>query len=128
VGGHATLHLPGKKGCLNCAYVDNSDFSRGLSSNLNFIDKNQNLTKNIAGCGDLFLPYSGIDASQTAVMASELAIKYLLGKVPESASVSWKGCADEAVENGIELTHRFYNFSESLTKIPLYHEGCDVCK
>lgn len=127
VGGHATLQVPGSKGCLFCAYVDNTNMCRGLASNLNFIETNQDLTINNAGCGDLFLPYSGIDASQTAVMTSHLAAQYLLGNVRESSLMSWKGQGQDAIDKGVELTHRFHNFSGSLSRISLYHEGCDVC-
>jgi len=127
VGGHATLQVPGSKGCLFCAYVDNTTMARGLASNLNFIETNQDVTINNAGCGDLFLPYSGIDASQTAVMSSHLAVQYLLGNVGESSSISWKGQGQDAIDKGIELTHRFHNFTGSLSRNLLRHEGCDVC-
>lgn len=127
VGGHATLQIQGSKGCLLCAYVDNTSLCRGLASNLNFIEQNQDVTVNHAGCGDLFLPYSGIDASQTAVMAAHLAVDYLLGNISESSSISWKGHGQDAIAKNIELTHRFHHFSGSLSRIPLYHEGCDVC-
>jgi len=128
VGGHATLSMPGKKGCLLCAFVDNNSLSRGLTSNLSFIEPNQKLTTNIAGCGDLFLPFSAIDAGKTAGIASELAVQYLLSQVGESCSVSWKGEDFEAIQHEISLTHRYYNFSESLKRIPLVHEGCDKCE
>lgn len=128
VGGHVTLSLPEKKGCLLCAFVDNNSFSRGLASNLSFIEPNQSLTTNIAGCGDLFLPFSNIDAGKTASIAAELAIQHLLGRVEESCSVSWKGDDFEAVEHDIALTHRYYNFSESLVRLSLHHEGCDRCE
>ena len=49
VGGHATLDIPQSKGCLRCAYVDHSDLSRGLASNLNFLEPNQDVTLNHAG-------------------------------------------------------------------------------
>lgn len=128
VGGHATLSLPEKKGCLLCAFVDNNSFSRGLASNLSFIESNQNLTTNIAGCGDLFLPFSSIDAGKTAHIAAELAVQHLLGRVDESCSVSWKGDNFEAVKHNIALTHRYYHSAESLVKVPLHHEGCDQCE
>jgi molybdopterin/thiamine biosynthesis adenylyltransferase len=127
VGGHATLSVPNQAGCLNCAYMDNNTFKRGLVSNLNFIEKNQNLTRNIAGCGDLFLPYSGIAASKTALIASELAIKHLSGGLNQSSAISWKGNDDQAEQAEVELTHRYYNFKSQLEILPLYHEACDVC-
>ncbi|MFB2706984.1 HesA/MoeB/ThiF family protein [Marinobacter shengliensis] len=127
VGGHATLSIPQRPGCLNCAYVDNSTFDRGLVSNLNFIDKDQVVTRNIAGCGDLFLPYDGLSASKTAIVASSLSLDYLREKVTESSSMSWKGRDDEAKQAGIDLTHRYYHFDSSMQPKPLHHEACDVC-
>ena len=127
VGGHATLSSPDKKGCLLCAFVDNNTFSRGLASNLSFIEPNQNLTTNIAGCGDLFLPFSSIDAGKTALIAADLSVQCLMGRLEGSYSVSWKGDDVEAKGHDIALSHRYYNFSESLIKVPLHHEGCDQC-
>jgi hypothetical protein len=127
VGGHATLSIPDQPGCLNCAYVDNSTFDRGLVSNLNFIDKNQNVTRNIAGCGDLFLPYDSLSASKTAIVACTLSLDYLRGQATESAAMSWKGREEEAIQTGISLTHRYYHFDSSMQAIALHHEACDVC-
>jgi len=127
LGGHATLDIPDKKGCLRCAYVDTDSLGRGLSSNLNFLEDNQDLTINHAGCGDLFLPYNAMYSAQTALIASELAVKYLLGKITESSKVSWKGDASDAVSNGFKLTHRYDVFSKSLQVTPLHNLDCDIC-
>ena len=56
VGGHATLDLPLSKGCFRCAYVDPDTLTRGLASNLNFLEPNQDVTVTHAGCGNQFLP------------------------------------------------------------------------
>lgn len=127
VGGHATLDIPTQKGCLRCAYVDTESLGRGLSSNLNFLEDNQDLTINHAGCGDLFLPYNAMYSAQTALIASELAVKYLLGKITESSKISWKGDASDAVSNGFKLTHRYDAFSKSLQVISLHNPYCDIC-
>jgi hypothetical protein len=127
VGGHATLSIPDRPGCLYCAYVDNSTYDKGLVSNLNFIDKNQVVTRNIAGCGDLFLPYDGLSASKTAIVAGSLSLDYLRGKITESSSMSWKGRDDDALQAGVNLTHRYYHFESSMQPKPLHHEACDVC-
>lgn len=127
VGGHATLDVPDQKGCLRCVYVDTESLRRGLSSNLNFLEDNQDLTINHAGCGDLFLPYNAMYSAQTALIASELAVKYLLGKITESSKISWKGDASDAVSNGFKLTHRYDVFSKSLQVTPLHNPECDIC-
>lgn len=127
IGGHATLDLPSIKGCLRCAYVDQDELTRGLASNMNFFDIDQNLTTNHAGCGEQFLPYSSISATQTALIASDLAIKYLDGRLKESSKVSWKGDDTDAVKNGFILTQRYEMFNESLKTLPLYNSYCDIC-
>ncbi|TKU68818.1 ThiF family adenylyltransferase [Citrobacter sp. TBCS-14] len=127
VGGHAVLAIPGKKGCLLCSYMDPTDFSRGLASNLNFLKPNQNLTKNHAGCGDAFLPYSYISSTQTSLIAADLAVKYLLGTISDSSKVSWKGDPSDAMKSGFQLSDRFKSFTCSLEIIPLYKQGCDLC-
>jgi len=128
VGGHATLCIPGSKGCLNCAYVDPETLKPGLSSNLNFLSPNQDLLLTQGGCGNQFLPYSGIAASHTATMATDLAVRYLTGEVVMSSKMSWKGSATEAKRQGIELTHRYHNFARSLEVLPLHNPECDVCR
>lgn len=127
VGGHATLDIPDTKGCLLCAYVCQESLARGLNSNLNFIEPNQNVTTNLAGCGEQFISYGAICSAQTAIMASDLAINFLKEKITTSSKVSWKGRDIDANNNNIQLTHRYYQFSESLQVNPLHDEDCDAC-
>jgi hypothetical protein len=127
VGGHATLDIPARKGCLLCAYVCQETLARGLNSNLNFIEANQNVTINLAGCGEQFTSYGAISSAQTAIMASNLAIKFLEEKITTSSKVSWKGSDFDANDSNIQLTHRYYQFSESLQIKPLHDEDCDAC-
>jgi len=127
IGGHATLDIPDSNGCLLCAYVCQETLARGLNSNLNFIEANQNVTTNLAGCGEQFISYGAICSAQTAIMASDLAIKYLEEKIITSSKVSWKGSDYDANDNSIQLTHRYHQFSDSLQIKPLYDEDCDAC-
>ncbi|MDE9482534.1 ThiF family adenylyltransferase [Xenorhabdus bovienii] len=127
IGGHAVLEIPGTKGCLRCAYVDPTDFSRGLASNLNFLAPNQDLTKNHAGCGDAFLPYTYIASTQTALITADLGIKCLFGKIRESSRVSWKGNSEDATANGFKLSGRYHAFTRTLEVLPLFNAECDIC-
>jgi hypothetical protein len=127
IGGHATLDIPDSLGCLRCAYVNSLDFSRGLVSNLNFLKSDQSLTKNMAGCGNAFLPYSNLTAIQTALIASGLASKFLLGEITQSSKVSWKGSPTDVINNGFELTDRYQAFTKPLEVLPLLNSGCDIC-
>lgn len=127
IGGHAVLDIRHSLGCLRCSYVDSQTGERGLSSNLNFLEPNQDLTVNHAGCGELFLPYNAVSAAQTALIASNLAISSLLGEITTSSKVSWKGDSSEIIASGFSVTHRYTVFDKSLQIIPLYNEECDLC-
>jgi hypothetical protein len=127
VGGHAVLDIPESKGCLLCAYVCPDSLKRGLSSNLNFIEPNQEITINLSGCGEQFISYGAICSAQTALIASDLAIKFLEGKIKNSSKVSWKGSDADAKNKNIALTDRYYQFAASLQLKALHHEDCDVC-
>lgn len=127
IGGHAVLDIPEQKGCLRCAYVDNKNLCRGLVSNLNFLKPNQDLTKNLSGCGNAFLPYSNLSAIQTASITTDLALKFLQEKISTSSKVSWKGCSIDALNENLELTDRYHAFSQSLLITPLLNPECDIC-
>lgn len=127
VGGHAVLDIPEQKGCLRCAYVDNENLCRGLVSNLNFLKPNQDLTRNLSGCGNAFLPYSNLSAIQTASITTDLALKFLQGNVKDSSKVSWKGSDLEALNENLELTDRYSSFSKSLLVTPLLNPECNIC-
>jgi len=127
VGGHAVLDVPGSRGCLLCSYVCQESDERGLVSNMNFIEPNQVTMKSIAGCGEQFISYGAASSAQTGIMTANLAIRYLEGKQTESCKISWKGVDADAVTEGIKLTHRYYDFKQSLECLPLLNKDCDVC-
>jgi len=127
VGGHAVLDIPNKEGCLRCAYVDPETGIRGLASNLNFLQSDQNIVKNYAGCGEMFIPYGAMSSAQTALISGDLAMRYLDGKLTFSTKVSWKGSGEDAKDEGLKFTKRYNSFSSSLQRQPLYHPLCDVC-
>ncbi|PYE33905.1 ThiF family protein [Idiomarina fontislapidosi] len=127
VGGHAVLDVSSSKGCLLCSYVCQESGTRGLVSNMNFIEPNQVMMKSIAGCGEQFISYGAASSAQTGVMAANLAIRFLEGKQSQSCKVSWKGSVEDAEAEGIKMTHRYYNFQHSLEYLPLFDEDCDAC-
>ena len=90
IGGHAIIAVPGTKGCWHCAYVDPKTLTRGLASNLNFLEPDQVVMRNHGGCGTQFLPYNGIAAGYTAAIAADLAVRFLEGQVTNSSKVSGK--------------------------------------
>ena len=127
IGGHAILAMPGARGCWHCAYVDPQTLGRGLVSNLNFLQPGQVVMRNQGGCGTQFLPFSGVAASSTATMASDLAVRVLSGEVATSSKVSWKGTETEARQATVKFTRRYRYFDDSLRILPLHDPNCDLC-
>ena len=127
IGGHAMLDIPGKKGCFRCAYVDPVTLRRGLASNLNFLEPNQDLSVTHGGCGTQYLPYDGIAAGKTALLASEMALKFLNGAVSISSKISWAGDPKDALSRGYKLSYRYSHFENSNEILPLLNDECDVC-
>lgn len=128
IGGHAILDIPNKSGCFDCAYVEEHSGQPGLASNLNFLEQNQSIVKNHAGCGESYIPYGAVSSTQTALIAAELAIKYLENKLTTSSKISYKGDADDALAEGLKLATRYELFDQSLVKTQLYHPQCRQCR
>ena len=98
-----------------------------LASNLNFMEQDQDVTVNYAGCGDLFLPYDASSAAQTALIATNLAVGVLQGTIRSSSKISWKGDSSVVDLNGFSVTHRYTAFDKSLQILPLLNDECDLC-
>jgi len=127
VGGHAVLvDEKYDSGCLQCNY-----FRKGvgvtLHSTLNYLEPNQPVTRDIGGCGSLYLPYGKLDATQTATIATRLALGKLSGAIARSKRISWMGSDEEAKANKIIFTDR-YARSASHMKPEIFHEDdCPIC-
>lgn len=129
VGGHAVFVAPdGDSGCLECAYVDPSSEEVQMHSNMNFLMANEPVTKDIGGCGTLFLPYSHLDALQTAVMASRLALKSLTGQQNKSTKMSWIGSDEDAKGIGLSFNEELSGKEGTMTISPLKQVGCPCCQ
>ena len=128
LGGHVVfVDTEMEKGCLQCNYMDPNSEEPILHSNMNFLYPNQNVTKDMGGCGTLFLPYSHLDSEQTATMVSRMSIDVLNNNLNKSARISWKGPSFDAEQQRLELTHRYYKY-KSPTYEEYQQESCFVCK
>jgi hypothetical protein len=124
VGGHAIyVHNIGK-GCLNCIYRDGNG-QKSLGALQNFLLPQQNIAVDISGCGSHFLPYSLIDAIQTAILATRLALLAIENKLTKTCRISWKN--EHANPLDLETSYRFKHFNNSLNIEELFWKDCDVC-
>ncbi|KAA3597436.1 MAG: ThiF family adenylyltransferase [Calditrichaeota bacterium] len=124
IGGHAIYVHPTGEGCLSCLYRDMYG-NKSLNSIQNFLDSEQDIAINIAGCGTHFLPYSFIDAIQSATLATRLTLEALNNQLSKSSRISWKGVVPPDFK--LKTTYRYKNFKKSLEIESLFWEGCDVC-
>lgn len=128
VGGHVVFVAPDSdSGCLECAYVDPDSQEIQMHSNMNFLMANEPVTQDIGGCGTLFLPYSHLDALQTAVMASRLALNSLTGLQNESTKMSWIGSDEDAKGIGLSFNDDLSGKEGAVTIFPLKQAGCPCC-
>lgn len=125
VGGHAVyVHNEGR-GCLTCLYR-NASGVKSLNSIQNFLVGGQDVAIDISGCGTNFLPYSNLDAKETALLTSRLALKALTNQLEESKKISWKGVLDENIN--LKTSKRYRDPRENCLKLmALYWKGCDIC-
>jgi molybdopterin/thiamine biosynthesis adenylyltransferase len=124
VGGHAIYVHKAGKGCLNCLYHD-SNGQKSLETLQNFLLSQQDIAVDLSGCGSHFLPYSLTDAIQTAVLATRLALLAIENQLTNTCRISWKNEYSNSL--GLETSHRFKHFNNSLNIEDLYWEDCDVC-
>lgn len=124
-GGHAIYIHPTGSGCIDCLYRDDIG-NRSLQSIQNFIESNQNLTIDISGCGTHFLPYSNLDAIQSALITTRLVTYAVNNKLEESSRISWKNPIPE--NDDILTTYRYKKFNNSLSIDKLHWENCETCR
>jgi molybdopterin/thiamine biosynthesis adenylyltransferase len=131
IGGHVILNSGNyNEGCLACNYFDPNTDTPALSSNMNFLEPNQNIVEDVGGCGSLYLPYSNLDAMQTALLTSKLALNTLTEKLNKTTRISWKGYPSSLRNlEKIKFTHRYYKFNETIRKENYFkEENCPVCR
>lgn len=125
IGGHAIyVHNEGK-GCLTCLYR-NENGENSLNCIQNFLMGGQDVAIDISGCGSNFLPYSNLDAKETALLSSRLALKALTNQLDESKRISWKGFLDK--DTNLKTTRRYRDKEEKCLKLlSLSWKGCGIC-
>jgi len=126
IGGHALLtNNRGKSGCLKCLYSDETS----MNNRAHFAGPNQVFAKDLSGCANMFTPYGSLDAIQTAILATRLAINVLNGNEKDNPILSWKGSSDMFFSNGFTLSERYALSTEELEKRKLLYkmENCPIC-
>ncbi|PGB81751.1 thiamine biosynthesis protein ThiF [Bacillus toyonensis] len=131
IGGHALLtNNNGEKyGCLQCLFTHPGESSHLISNKASFVAPGQFLGKTLAGCESVFTPYGSMDALQTAIIATRVAVKTLNSEVRDNPLLSWKGENYEMINKGYLVSKRYDLTSEQLFESRhLYKsENCPIC-
>ncbi|PLT29291.1 E2/UBC family protein [Peribacillus deserti] len=130
LGGHTLLTNNQKKeGCFQCLYTHVENNNILIPNRASFAAPDQFFGKTLTGCESVFTPYGSLDALQTAILASRLAIKTLQGQERGNPLLSWKGEDKEVLSQGKKVSDRYKLTNEQLFEYRyLYRaENCPVC-
>lgn len=135
IGGHAVVVADRTRstavtgGCFDCLFTPHpADAAPILSNRAAFAAPGQTFTRELAGCGNAFTPYSSLDALRTAELAARLAVDVLRGDIHGSLLRSWKGRPEAFRREGYRTSPRFELAAETLESgVELEAPQCRVC-
>lgn len=120
LGGHS-VSINFDSACFECLFTNKNGFS--LENDLGFLEIGQNIIKNLTGCAGVFTPFSYLDSSQTAALATKQCLDMLLLE-KDSIAVSWKG---ENRDN-LKVTKRYEESALKEEYIIKSKNTCHVCQ
>ncbi len=128
LGGHATISDGKTMGCLHCLYY--WDHTEQLSSIFSFVKENQEISRNLTGCGGAFTPFNALDAGKTAEMTARMVIDALSFRDLKYKYQWWRGGNEAAIEANIVTTQWYLNCEHDVKSQTdeVFNEGCLVCR
>lgn len=125
IGGHAVLQLPEMSGCVECLHT--SPDGELIENRASFVAPNQRFAQDLSGCGSAFTPFSNLHATQTAVIAAQLGLDYLQGRVAASCLRSWRGDSRMLVDAGFAPSARYLSDDGGRELENFAAPACRVC-
>lgn len=129
LGGHSVLSWPDKEGCLDCLYRDDEG-QPSLAPRSSFMEPGQPVTRNLTGCGSIFVPFGALQSRRTGLMAAE----HMLGALGKSSTASyryWVGDGTAAAEAGLRTTP-WHKIAATLPQAEASHRvfglSCKFCR
>ncbi|MBO2683071.1 ThiF family adenylyltransferase [Shewanella algae] len=119
-GGHS-VSLELEKVCYECLFSDENGFT--AENILSLVKPGQAISKNLTGCAGVFTPFSYLDSSRTAAIATQQTIDALLGHNSLSIAHSWKG----KNSHGLQVTKRFNQMPIQDELVLVKQAGCRGC-
>lgn len=133
LGGHVLLTQPSSgtgtsRGCFQCLHV-RQHVGGPLRNRAAFADPGHVYSRDDMGCGGRHVSFSDLDAQQTALMATRLAVDTLSGHVQGSPLFSWKGTPEVFRAAGHVTTPRFEASQRELDEESFRYvrKECPVC-
>jgi len=123
---HAILVSAGGGGCLNCTFeIDDFEYRHRVVTLLA-----SDVSRQEAGCGSTFQPYSTIDADMAACTAIRLALSYFHGETKQSARWVYLGNLESARARNIPISSEYQTSgSNKLIKNNLASQfDCPICQ
>ncbi|MDX2004484.1 MAG: ThiF family adenylyltransferase [Meiothermus sp.] len=114
LGGHSLLVVPDQPGCLECLVCPSTHPETPLYNRASFAAPRQpkDLGRDLDGCGGVFTPFSALDASRTAEMATRMALRFLEGRLALSQLESWRGDPERFADAGFAVGERSHVAAE----------------
>lgn len=128
IGGHVIVTNIDRNSCLQCLYT-NINASEITSFRGSLVEEEQVFKKNVSGCSGAFVPYSSLDSQQTAIVATRLVVKVLLGELKENTFETWIGSSNELISNHFRVSEYYYILckNKEYIRIKFGNGHCEVC-
>ncbi len=121
LGGHVMSSQTGVKGCLECLYTDVGGSRPDMR--VAFLKSGQAVSRNLTGCGGGFMPYTALNAIETALLISKVVIEGATGYR------CWVGDPSAALAEGLEVTSWHTRCLQGLraNDADVIHSDCPCC-
>lgn len=118
-GGHSVaLNL--MQSCFECLHTNPVGFTS--EGELNLLKTGQQISQNLTGCAGVFTPFSNLDSTNTALLAAQQSLDFLLNN-KHSVALTWKGNGNHVLE-----TSSRYNVIALKDQVDLVKKkNCRVC-
>lgn len=93
-GGHSVA-LDLRLSCFECLYTNTAGFTS--EGELNLLKTGQQIAKNLTGCAGVFTPFSNLDSANTAILAAQQSLEFLLNN-KHSVAMTWRGNDNHRLE------------------------------
>ncbi|MBQ4069438.1 MAG: ThiF family adenylyltransferase [Lachnospiraceae bacterium] len=129
LGCHVMVVNMAKQGCYECLFDRNGE-NEELFDKIAYCAPGQNITKNVMGCGNAFIPYASTVSLKSTALCMDIVSAVIDGRCDKNVIVSMKGSGYYFSQTGYEVSEKFLNQND----IMMVQEGekfskknCELC-